>query len=136
MPVKGLDEFSKNIRDYAKKVVPAEFAIFHRVISLNAARLLIQMTPKDTGRASGNWQTTINETTEGVVDDINLSDKEAAGKEALEKANQTLKTLQPFQTVLITNNISYIEFLEKGSSTLAPNGMIEGTIQTLNTIFP
>jgi len=78
-------------------------------------------TPVDTGRARGNWQLTIDDP--AVLE--KYSDR------PIEEGMATLKTLGIFQVVFITNNVPYIVYLEKGSSSQAPNGMVEITLQEL-----
>ena len=69
-------------------------------------------TPVDTGRARGNWQCTIG--APFVGEDANGSDE------------QILRTIprRAGSVVYLTNNVQYIQPLEYGHSTKAPNGMV------------
>ncbi len=81
----------------------------------------------DTGRAKGNWQTTIGRPAEGTVDD---ADK--GGSRTIAAGLAALAALPPYSVVYLTNNLPYILVLESGSwSTQAPRGMVALTLAEL-----
>ncbi len=118
--------FNAQVSDFGKTLLPREFVVFHRKIGLEALSRIVEKNPVDTGRSRGNWQTDIDQTNEAEVLSV---DPTGAG-------SGRLAGLQPFQTIFIFNNVSYIEFLEEGSSSQAPAGMVAVTLAELSVIFP
>lgn len=91
---------------------------------LSVASRIILRTPVKTGRARGNWQTTIGSPADGVIDglDPNGVIAQAQARDA------TAKIGHDDAPVFITNNLPYIQRLEDGASEQAPNGMVSLTI--------
>lgn len=82
---------------------------------------VIEDTPVDTGRAKGNWQLTIGDPAEGVVDDT--------AQEALRKVSFRSNYGSIFDVNYLTNNLPYIERLEFGySEEKAPDGMVRKNV--------
>lgn len=121
----NLAQFNKELDDFAKKL-PEKVTLIQKKVVLEALRRLVMRTPVDTGRARGNWQVTIAEPSEGQVE---VFDSE--GSATISKGLAALAGLPNFQVVWISNNVDYIEFLEHGSSTQAPEGMLAITIEEL-----
>lgn len=130
MSIQGLNEFNRQLDQYAKQLLPRQISDFHRKIVLEALRRIVQKTPVDTGRAKGNWQVTINSPASGQLNTIDKS-----GGRTIAQAMAAISDFPPFSVVYITNNIDYIEFLEEGSSKQAPAGMVGLTVQELMTMF-
>lgn len=101
---------------------------FQQVIALEALRRIVLKTPVDTGRARGNWQPSINQPIESVVDTTDLS-----GNQTISNGSATILGLKDFGTIFISNNLPYILKLENGSSQQAANGMVALTLQELQT---
>lgn len=77
-------------------------------------------TPVDTGRARGNWQTTVNAPASGDIAGV----RSPGAVEAEARANMgELK-----DTVFITNNLPYIGKLNEGSSKQAPARFVESEV--------
>jgi hypothetical protein len=90
-----------------------------RKIAFDLYNGITQMTPVDTGRAKGNWNTGI-----GMP---NL------------KVNEGARNIQPFgakigdglKAIYITNSLPYINVLEYGTATRPPNGMVKVSLNNL-----
>ena len=82
------------------------------------------------GRARGNWQTTISSPATGT-----LARKDKTGSAAINAGNSTIGAAQPGQDIWISNNLPYIERLEDGHSTQAPNGMVALTLTAVKAQF-
>jgi hypothetical protein len=86
----------------------------------------IDKTPVDTGRARGSWGISLD-----TVGDFVLPLGEYGLDGGRARAQQRiLRTLpkDPYHTVIIFNNISYLEQLNMGSSAQAAAGFVELTI--------
>jgi len=125
-----LQKFNKELNDFTKKLVPEKVLTLQKKMVLEALKRLVNKTPVDTGRARGNWQVTISNPAAGQLE---TTDKEGSG--TIARGLAALGGLKPYMVVWITNNLDYIEFLEDGSSTQAPEGMMTVTIQELRTMF-
>lgn len=99
-------QFSATIRDWVaktKKVVDADV----RAIEIALFSGVILATPVDTGRARGNWQTTVGGPATGTVDRLDPS-----GGEAIQDVAQNIGGAG--KVTWLTNNLPYIEVLEYG----------------------
>jgi hypothetical protein len=110
-----------------KKLPVDQMIKFQKVIALEALRRIVLKTPVDTGRARGNWQTTINRLPPS--EPIEPVDPITAGLPEISK-------LTDLGVIFIANNLPYIERLESGYSKQAPNGMVALTLEELRVAFP
>lgn len=121
-------EFISDLREADKEA--GELSLqFQRRISLEALRRLVNRTPVDTGRARGGWQVrrTATENDNGKID--------AGGGSTIAEGFSVINRITvPFGVIVIFNNVEYIVFLEEGSSSQAPQGMVALTILDLNRI--
>jgi len=124
-----LDNFNREIDDFGKSI-PNKVVELQKKIVLEALRRIALKTPVDTGRARGNWQTTI---AKAATNQLDVVDKQ--GDETIAKGLTAIKELPPYQVVYIANNVEYIEFLEEGSSKQAADGMVKTTVEELRQIF-
>jgi len=109
--------FSDDIRRFTTKTVEAHGKIA-RVATLELFSGVIKATPVDTGRARGNWQTAVGSPEQAETDRVDKS-----GGEAIAEVES--KTPQGAgQVTYLSNNLPYIEELENGSSTQAPEGFV------------
>jgi len=107
--------FSGDIRSFTTKTTQAHGKIA-RVATLELFNGVIRATPVDTGRARGNWQTSVGAPVNGEI---------AREGDAAALAEVEAKTPQGAgQITYLSNNLPYIEELENGSSTQAPEGMV------------
>lgn len=120
MPTVDLATFNRTVTDFARRIPVDMLVPFQKKIVLTVFRNIVFRTPVDTGRARGNWQVTISQPAETVVDG-----KDKSGAIVNRNAAADLQALLPFQTAWITNNLPYIQRLEDGYSTQAPGGMVQ-----------
>ena len=128
--ISNLAEFNREVSQFARSI-PEKVTELQRKIVLEALGRIVQKTPVDTGRARGNWQVTFEAASQQV-----LTDTDPQGSATVEKALAILAGLPAFSVVHITNNLDYILFLEEGSSSQAPQGMVAVTVQELMEMFP
>lgn len=88
----------------------------------------IKDTPVDTGRARGNWVTSVDNPAQGEID---RDDK--AGSAAI--AEVVAKTPEGAgQETFLSNSLPYIEKLEYGHSQQAPSGMVRRNLARVQRI--
>lgn len=109
-------QFSATIRNWVaatKQLVDADV----RAIEIALFSGVIQSTPVDTGRARGNWQTTVGGPASGV-----LATLDPTGTQAIQSVVQNVGGAG--KVTWLTNNLPYIEVLEYGEY---PNPPKRGT---------
>lgn len=119
--------FSKDIRSFVSKAVQAHSKIT-RAATLELFSGVIKDTPVDTGRARGNWQTSVGSPAAGELD---REDK--SGALAMAEVQQKAPP-GAGQVTLLTNNLPYIEALERGSSKKSPEGMVRKNVDRVQRI--
>lgn len=136
MAVRNLTSFSAKVSMLgrtlpARKIRPRIQEVLSRI-----AVGIIEKTPKDTGRAKGNWQYSYDGPvtsevgtpgTKGVKDSWRGPDSQAAALLFV------LGIASPYVRVFFANPVPYAEFLEKGTSTQAPNGMLKVTVEEVRS---
>lgn len=120
-----LAEFNSQVQKITKDFTVNQIRLLQIKISLEALRRIVLKMPVDTGRARGNWQTTINK----------IPDGEKFSDNPVVEGTATILAVPPFAVVNITNNVPYIVFLENGSSQQAANGMVGVTLEELKLAF-
>jgi hypothetical protein len=124
--IKNLASFNAAL-EKTIQTLPVEGALrLQRMIALEALKRIVLKTPVDTGRARGNWQTTINNPAVG----------EKQSNTPIMDGSTVIGSLKSFGTIFIANNLVYILPLEHGHSQQAPNGMVAVTIEELRSMFP
>jgi len=114
-------EFNRVVEN-ALTQIPADLVkTATKKIALEVLRGVVMLTPVDTGRARGNWQTEIGVIPEG----------ERQSQNPVQDGTAILATLQPFQTVYLANNVPYILYLEQGTEKMAPRAMVARTVARL-----
>lgn len=127
----NLASWTTAINTWSTKVVPAESTKVQRAVALELLSRVVLKTPVDTGRARGNWQLTVNTTTDSVLETV---DKEGAATSAAGLGE--LSKVTPFGYVALQNNVPYILALEEGSSSQAPGGMLAVSLDEVEAVFP
>lgn len=95
---------------------------------------VIKMTPVDTGRAKGNWQCTVGTAASSEIDRDDGSKKDSlSSSKAYEEVVKTVP--RSGNVVWLANNLSYIRYLEYGSSQQAPLGMVRVSLERFGSIF-
>lgn len=138
-----LSEFNRALMETAKELLPQQVALFQQKIVMDLLRRFVVKTPVDTGRARGNWQVTISSTDSQVAiqgapdkdDKANSPKAETAAADAVTKSIQVVNSIKPFSITYITNNVPYIVYLEDGTSTQAPVGMVSLSIHEQAGMF-
>lgn len=100
---------------------------FKQGVGVELFNSVIMDTPVDEGRARGNWQTTINKQASGEVG--------RSPAEAIKEASTPSNFGDLSDTNYLTNNLPYIQELENGSSTQAPQGMVRKNIARIERIL-
>jgi hypothetical protein len=124
--------FTLDISKWANKQKTNTRVVF-RKIAFDVFRRIILRTPVNTGRARGNWFTTIG---------VQSSEKtDSTTRDATQPASRVVNAWQPQDNIaaIITNNLPYIETLERGrvgnkGSLQAPQGMVKITLAEFGQI--
>lgn len=135
----NLAQFNKEIDDFAQRLVPEEVVKLQKKVVLEALKKIVKKTPVDTGRARGNWQTSIGSPINSEIDRKEPKENDSAVEDGtadtILAGLSAITDLPPYSIVWISNNVNYIEFLEGGSSKQAPAGMVALTVEELRTMF-
>lgn len=107
--------FADDVRRFAVKAGDSSDKIV-RAVTLSLFNGIIRDTPVDTGRARGNWQTTVGQPASGEIDRLGASTA-IAEVEAKTPPGAGQETY-------LANDLPYIEQLENGSSKQSPEGMV------------
>lgn len=119
--------FAGDVEAYAKKA-GSSLDETSRAIVLELFGSVIKDTPVDTGRAKGNWQTTIGAPASGTVDRLGES-------EALADVSQQTASFGAGKVIYLSNNLPYIYRLEyDGWSQQAPSGMLRKNVARIQSI--
>lgn len=108
--------FSDDVQRFAAKAAEAHNKIT-RLATLELFGGVVKATPVDTGRARGNWQTSVGAPASG---ELERSGSSSALAEVDEKTPPGAG-----QITYLSNNLPYIMALEEGSSKQAPEGMVK-----------
>ena len=128
----NIREFELGLDVFAKKEVPKAVGDFRDAVALEAVRGVVLLTPVDTGRLRGNWQTTVGAPAEG---DIEATDKSggptiAKGAGAIAGAKS-----RPFEPIWLHNGVPYGEFVDRGTPLVPAVHMVEQTVNRLKRRF-
>lgn len=100
-----------------------------RKISLDVFANVIRLSPVDTGRFRGNWQTSVGAP---IVGDLLLTDPSGGAVQA--KAVGVIEGVHAGDVIFMVNNLPYAQRLEEGYSGQAPSGMVMLTVQRFQPI--
>lgn len=130
-----MDSFEADITRYLEKA-QGRFRDACANVAREVHNKIIDRTPVDTGRARGSWNMKVGEgpDTSALADGSGVSAAEAGAL-----ARSTQRTLMGYrdplkQTIWVSNDVSYIEGLEHGSSKQAPLGMMALTLAEVSTL--
>lgn len=107
MPVLNLPQFERALRD-AVELTERDFSIIVRKVALQSLSGVVFGTRVKTGRARGNWQTTLG--TPSEVEDNGATDM--VGDNTVRNGASVIAGAPPFGVIWLANNLPYIEFLE------------------------
>lgn len=105
----------------ARQSIKRHVLSYQKKIAFQLLEGIVVMTPKDTGRATGNWFVTL------VAPrlDYDWDQKDLAGGGTISAGSAVIQGLQDYGAIYLTNNLPYIVSLEKGHSRQAPAGMVQ-----------
>lgn len=109
--------FSGDMRRFVTKTAAAHNTIT-RVATLELFSGIVKLTPVDTGRARGNWLTGVHRPVTGETERLDKT-----GRSAIAEISENTPA-GAGQVTYLSNNLPYIEDLERGSSKQAPEGMV------------
>lgn len=115
-------KFKADLEKFAE-VIDVNLAVATRKLAIDAWTRITERTPVDTGRARASW-----DIKEGSPSDfVPGEDDDEASIDLAKFAGDISGT----ESVFITSGLDYIRYLEDGSSTQAPAGMIAITLAEL-----
>lgn len=107
----------------------AKLELATKKIALDVFANVINMSPVDTGRFKGNWQTAVGAPVSGTIEALDPS-----GAVVTAKVAGVVETLEVGDVIYMVNNLPYAERLEEGYSGQAPSGMVRLTVQRFQPI--
>ncbi|MEH6565561.1 MAG: HK97 gp10 family phage protein [Halopseudomonas sp.] len=119
--------FSGDIGKFARDTQEAHDKIT-RAATLELFSSVVKATPVDSGRARGNWQTSVGTPIEGEIERL-----DQGGTAAIAEV-QAKTPPGAGQETFMTNNLPYIDSLENGSSQQAPAGMVRRNVARVQRI--
>lgn len=117
-------QFARRIRRRAKQVEENSSKAAVEA-ALLISQTVIVATPVDTGRARANWFANIGTP---ITQESDGTDPSGAATIARNAGIIPIKL--PGQTIFLSNNLPYIQFLNEGSSAQAPAMFVEQAIAT------
>lgn len=109
--------FNLNMDAFVAKVKIAPAKVVKRV-AFDLYGHIIRNTPVDTGRARASWTIAVNQANRNVMPAV------PAGARVYPDPAPGFLAVGPGDTVIISNNLPYINALEDGHSKQAPFGMV------------
>lgn len=119
-----------NLKDFAKRMKKHGRTVQANSTkaAITTAGVIVQTvtlaTPVDEGTARGNWFASLG--SPNLQADEAFKDK--SGQTTISIAKQTISKKIPEQPIYITNNLPYIDPLNKGHSSQAPAGFVEKAV--------
>jgi len=121
--------FSADLQNFVR-TTKSDAVTLQRVVSIQVLTGVVKRTPVDTGRARGSWQLDVSDNLPSPTQRI-----DSTGEQTINKGMATLGFLTFGRIVRISNTVEYIGFLEDGSSSQAPNGMVSVTLNEVGAQF-
>ncbi len=101
-------------------------------LTFEVGRRLIMKTPVDTGRARGGWMPSIGSPAGGE------GGPDPEGVQTLARVRVTMSEIDSRGgqvTIYFTNNVSYIGYLNAGTSKQAPAHFVEATVDEVTSVI-
>lgn len=123
-----MSDFTLDIEQFVKKTKLDLRTVIRKIVLDVFVRVIVR-TPVDTGRARGNWQTSL-----GFPVTAQISRRVHGKGDSAAPAGEASAVVGKFLMgdkdgdVYLSNNVPYIMFLEYGSSIQAPVGMVRITL--------
>lgn len=124
------NQFGTEVRHFASRLLPEQQELFIKKLGFEMLTRLILKTPVDTGHARTNWIVSLGDPSEAEV-----GGEDQSGQATIARGATEIGKVGPFELLWITNNVPYIERLEDGWSSQAPNGMLAETFAELEAMF-
>ena len=135
----NIREFQIGVKTFGQKNVPGLVREFRDAIALAGLDGFVLLTIVDTGRARGNWQTTIGTPAEGEIEVTDYSgrgqegytviDTDSVGKAVVATATD------PYAPIWYHNGVPYIGFINDGTDKIPAVHMLERTVERLVRTF-
>lgn len=127
----NLREFQVNLAEFVKDEVPESVRNIRDAASLEAVRSVVYLTPVDTGRLRGNWQTTIGRPAEGERDTLDPN-----GQVTVEIGQLTISEARdPYDPIWLHNGVPYGVYINDGTPKIVAFHMVEQTVDKLERRF-
>lgn len=119
----SLRQFARRIRERGARIErrASDLAI-ETAGAINQA--VVSATPVDTGRARANWQASLGAPITSELDAV-----DPGGGSTIARNNTVIAGHDEGQEIHLTNNLPYIEQLNAGSSSQAPEMFVEKAVQ-------
>lgn len=138
--LKGVQEFDKALLKAQGKFLIA-FTDWHRNMSLAVFETVIERSPIWTGRFRASNRIAVGSADESVHPGLPNPPEwpqqpgNVIARPRPSAARARLAQLKPFQMIVVSNNLSYAQELENGSSRQAPSGVYEIAVQIVDRKF-
>lgn len=135
-----LDQFSRRITRVGAQIA-ANADRLVRTVALAADQVVVMETPVDTGRAKSNWIVALGSAPSGTIDPYASGEGgSTAGSNEAAALAQAERVISGYNgdmgvEIYITNNLPYIEELNRGSSAQAPAQYVETALATALSII-
>ncbi len=130
----SMRNFNRRIQEGATRIA--------RQVATGIGATVVDTTRVDTGAARSNWRASLDTPLTGIIPPYSPGNRLGQGETAnagAAKAQQqqviTRFNVKKNTSIVITNNISYIEKLNNGTARFAPGLMVEQGIQTGRAII-
>jgi len=137
--VRKLNGFIADLKTFKDKILPKTFVAFHKWLSLELYKRILQKTPVDKGTLRGSWTISVgSQDTDPANRTTSASDGAALTSEErslFESAISQMSDLKIGQIVWINNAMPYVLRIEFDghSSVKAPAGMVQISINEVKT---
>lgn len=134
-------EFIRAVDDFANSI-PGTVDEIVKKLAIDTFSGIVEKTPFDTGTAKRSWNIAVGRADPSVPEKAkdDDDDDDDVGGDSLKSQIELLKQASAIsalsgykastgQFIWITSNLNYIIYLEGGSSTQAPEGMVSTTLQ-------
>ncbi len=123
--------FERDFRNGERREVGRRLDKLGRAAGLETLGRLIRKTPVDTSRAQANWNLTVG------TPDFSEHNPPDAGASALRAGRVKVQSARFSRgdAIWCANGVPYIEALENGHSSQAPNGMVRLTVLEMEPVI-
>lgn len=127
--MKDIEKLSKELEHISKKKIPEYADKMVRAFGMEAMRAVVYATPVDTGVARGNWILST------WVPSPEFDETRRGGAASVNEAWTVIEVMSAGTENFLTNNTSYIVYLNEGSSRQAPRMFVQHAIGEVEERF-